>query len=321
MAITTVGRVAFVAATIALTAGCAGTSVPASSPNDAGGAQAQAVQLALPAPFRDAGPNAVDAYVWVSDSSGFVYKYSQAGTNQSPLVTISNGLNAPHGLAVDKADDVYVANSGDNNILEFDRFGTLLQTYADSDFSPTSVAVCPDGTVYAGNPGANSSVSVYAGGSSSPTSSLLIGGFGVVGLACDRAANLYVAFLHKSAGPGGVLEYRPGGKGSPKTLPVTTKFPHGIAVSRAGLIVIADEFDGVLFFTSQGKQVRSLTGFTDPMNVAFTRSATKLYVTDPGAHPQAAVEVSAGNGEVLDRIAKPAFHGVFGVAAFLPDSL
>jgi DNA-binding beta-propeller fold protein YncE len=59
------------------------------------------------------------------------------------------GLNQPAGLTFDAAGDLFVANFGANNVLEFDPSGTLIRTLVAPDLiQPGAATFGPDGKLY-----------------------------------------------------------------------------------------------------------------------------------------------------------------------------
>jgi DNA-binding beta-propeller fold protein YncE len=84
-----------------------------------------------------------------------VYAGNLAG--QPPCARITSGVNYPFGLHVDAAThDLYVANSGDSNILVFHRGQTVpYNSYFDhtGNQMPIDVTLMNDGTLIASNLG------------------------------------------------------------------------------------------------------------------------------------------------------------------------
>jgi DNA-binding beta-propeller fold protein YncE len=80
--------------------------------------------------------------LYVSDAeSGDLYVYSYPKAKLEGTIT---GLNAPEGECVDKAGDVFVANTGDTDVLEYAHGGTSpIATLSDSGYYPLGCAVDP----------------------------------------------------------------------------------------------------------------------------------------------------------------------------------
>jgi hypothetical protein len=136
-----------------------------------------------------------------SNTANSVVVYKQGGTNQSPILTLTNGLNGPLGMFVDLNHDLYVANQPASTIVVFHRGATSpYKTLTDPGYYPGTVAVDSNGTVYVSNTqttgGAAGNVVVYANGSTTPTSSLTMPPNTQVGNeAIDKNHNLWVNYL------------------------------------------------------------------------------------------------------------------------------
>jgi hypothetical protein len=67
------------------------------------------------------------------------------------LATSSVGLNSPHGLAFDSAGNLFVANYGAGNILEYSASGTW-SIYVSGLTNPTSIAIYPGLKIWSATP-------------------------------------------------------------------------------------------------------------------------------------------------------------------------
>ncbi len=139
------GRLAIgICAMAALLAACGGGFTPPSASPAADRNQARARH-------RSAG------YVYVSnrtqrgDSELLVYP---AGVDDArPLLTVAKGLGDAGGLTVDDSGNVYLANGGAGNVLEFAPGGTsLVRTYSLGLVDPVDVTVA-NGTLYVADRG------------------------------------------------------------------------------------------------------------------------------------------------------------------------
>jgi streptogramin lyase len=111
----------------------------------------------------------------------------------------TNPLNYPRGLAVDAKGNLWVANSGDNNILEFSpgyaqqKAATITQGIS----NPTGVAFDAQGNLWVANygtsnGGANGSVSEYTAGKQNTAASIANGILGPEAIAVDGLGNVWV---------------------------------------------------------------------------------------------------------------------------------
>jgi secreted PhoX family phosphatase len=111
----------------------------------------------------------------------------------------TNPLSYPKGLAVDSKGNLWVANSGNNNILAFSP-GYALQTadtITEGVSNPSGVAFDAQGNLWVANygtsnGGANGSVSEYVKGKQNTTASIISGILGPEAIAVDGLGNVWV---------------------------------------------------------------------------------------------------------------------------------
>jgi DNA-binding beta-propeller fold protein YncE len=117
----------------------------------------------------------------------------------SASIAATNPLSYPRGLAVDAKGNLWVANSGDNNILVFSpgyaqqKADTITQGIS----NPTGVAFDPLGNLWVSNygtsnGGANGSVSEYTAGKQNTSASITNGILGPNAIAVDGMGNIWV---------------------------------------------------------------------------------------------------------------------------------
>jgi len=226
---------------------------------------------------------------YVSDNEPLVLKVGADGTTQTVAGNSQTGfggdggtaqsasLNAPSGLAVDSAGDIYIADTGNERIRKVDSSGNI-QTIAGNG-KPT----------YSGDNG--------------PARSAGIDPFA---LAIDKAGDLFVADLsnnriRKIAANGTITTVAgtglPGysGDGGP-ALAAQLNLPTGIALDSAGNLYIADKGNGVVRRVTSGGLMTTIAGNgtsvpssgdggpaiaaqLDPWSVAVD-AAGNVYVTD-----------------------------------------
>lgn len=171
--------------------------------------------------------------------------YKQVGTNQTPVGTITNGLNFPDGLVVDSNGDLYVANKNASNILVFHRGATTAyKTLDDGGQYPNDVAVDSDGTVLVVNAagvGAGS-VAVYAPGSLTVTSTLTVPpSDDVYSDTIDRNHNLYVSYAESTTHTIKIVKYfRHRGAAHSTGIALTHPSVGGMAFDVTHDLVVAD---------------------------------------------------------------------------------
>ncbi|MBV8532053.1 MAG: hypothetical protein JO104_12115 [Candidatus Eremiobacteraeota bacterium] len=196
--------------------------------------------------------------VYVTSYNNSVYIYDQAHNGKMPCGQIT-GVTNPQGLFVDKQHNLWVAISGDcktafSSVLEFAPGGTTpIKTLQDPDGSATDLAVDnATGTVYVTNffnytkgcaSGSNGVVEVYAGGSTTPTSTLGDSHMNYAfNDAVDDHGNLYVTYLELNGptGSGHIFEWHDG-SGSPTDLGITLQAPGGIQTTKNGALLVCDQ--------------------------------------------------------------------------------
>jgi hypothetical protein len=180
-------------------------------------------------------------------------------TSGALLGQIGN-LSAAAGLFVDSRHRLWVANSGNGNVLVFARgAGSPSKTLSDPSERPFDVAVCPNGTVFVSNYYSTitglGSISVYAKGSTSPTGTLSDPNeYENYFITCDRQGNVFTT-LEVSSLASQVDEYV-GGTGQAKKI-ISVDSAGGIATDGADNLVVDDpDAHSITEYTESG----SLTG-------------------------------------------------------------
>jgi N-acetylneuraminic acid mutarotase len=148
----------------------------------------------------------------------------------------------PSGVAVDGSGDVFIADTGNNRIVEVAAGGavSVLTTNATGLNSPTSVAVNSSGDVYIADAGDNRVVEV-AGGVASVLSTGSLTLLNPTGVALDSSGNVYIA----DWGNDRVVEVTSGGSASVLSLGspadgTALYEPFGAAVSSSESVYVAD---------------------------------------------------------------------------------
>jgi DNA-binding beta-propeller fold protein YncE len=196
--------------------------------------------------------------VYVTSYNNSVYIYDQKHNAGTPCGQIT-GLVNPQGIFVDAHRNLWVAMEGNcrtaySSVLEFaPGTSTPVKTLEDPGGPATDVAVDnKSGTVYVTDffgysqgcaSGKNGLVEVYAGGSTTPTSSLSESAVvAIVNDAVDDQGNLYVTW-DDATGDGHVDEWL-SGSGSPKNLGIILGAAGGIATTKTGALLVCDQLYG-----------------------------------------------------------------------------
>jgi hypothetical protein len=125
-----------------------------------------------------------------------VYNYPSNGTQNPPAGTMTGFVN-PQGICVDKAQNVYIANTGSGQVLEYAHGGTTpINTYNDPNQFPVGCSVNPmTGEVAVGNifgASSNGSVTVFSADGSTSTNYADPSVFEMFFPGYDSAGNLFI---------------------------------------------------------------------------------------------------------------------------------
>ncbi len=131
--------------------------------------------------------------LYISDGSGAAGMLKVTPTGSETPVPIS--LSSPHGMALDFAGDIYVADCNSNNVYEVMPDGTQIAVGNNLD-CPVGLALDGAGSLYVTSNAGGNLIEIAAGGFKS---NLLIGLNAPEGVALDGAGNLY--FTEATANP------------------------------------------------------------------------------------------------------------------------
>jgi hypothetical protein len=246
------------------------------------------------APFSIAAATARDAASGVIYASSFGgntvdYYFKDTGPSYPVAGSLSGSLDNPWGMAVDKNDDVYVANAQDENVLIYAKGSTSpTGTLDDPNKFPCDVAVGSDGTVYVANGSgtmfSSGNVVIYAKGASEPTQTLNNKHFyHVAGLALDKAGDLFVSYnVFGPSKTGGVVEFKAPSFNHAKDMHVKLGYAGGVGFDRAGHLLVVDQKVPSLnvYNIGQRKPIATLSLPGTSWFFAFNKNSTRLYVAD-----------------------------------------
>ena len=204
--------------------------------------------------------------------NGTIYAYRISGSDKQPVQVI-RGLESSIGFFVDRARHLYVSQQG--KVLEFSTSGQQIRTYDDSAHDPLGVAKCPNGTLYAANAEFNT-ISVYAHGSTTPTSTIVDYGAQVFHLACDRKNDVFVTVGGKS----GQVDEFPAGSTQPVNLPISLFFPEGIQADDAGDVVVANSASIDFYHVGDSQPFKSIAVPGGALELAFERGDAQVWETN-----------------------------------------
>jgi hypothetical protein len=230
----------------------------------------------------------------------------------STQTALGGGFSIQHGVAVDGAGNVYVADTGNNAVKEMpagcasSSCATALGGTFIFDF-PYGVAVDGSGNVYVAEYSGQAVNEIPAGCTSASCVTTLGGGFGApAGVAVDGSGNVYVA----DEGNNAVYEMPPGCASSACVTSLGDTFPFrgpwGVAVDGNGNVFVADlglsyvfeipaNCASFLCVTSVGG------GFQTPTSVAVDASGN-VYVSDIGAQGMFQIPANCASASCVTKL-------------------
>lgn len=263
--------------TATIFAGCAGGSQVGSavSPLSANVPRQQSVFPASKGSGRQttswmARPPTHAPLAYISDVlTNSVTVFDLKGTMQGQI----GGLSNPEGLFVDHKRNLWVANAGANNVLEFARGATMpLNALNDPGAGPLDVTMCPNGTVYVAGDD-STAIEVYPRGSVSPTRSLTYpGALQNDALTCDATGNVFATVILSFHGT--VVEFPHGKQHGAIQLPISLGGPGGIKPDNAGNLLVDDQSaQTITEYTEAGSPTgNSISTAFDCINFGVTRN-------------------------------------------------
>ncbi|HZY98121.1 MAG TPA: NHL repeat-containing protein [Candidatus Baltobacteraceae bacterium] len=223
------------------------------------------------------------------DSSGNLYVASETGAGRVqvykpgatvPFRTITQNVRGPRTLAVDRSDDLYVANGYFSVGVYAPGSSTPLRNL--KSFYPISIAFDVADNVYVGRSsgpyGGNASrVVVFAHDSSKTLRTIAAGISDPQSLAFDASGNLYVADTNVD-----LVAVYPKGATKPLRKMRTGRGPTSLAVDGSGNLYVANNVSSTVTVYALGKSkpVRTITsGISGPTALLLDASGT-LYVAN-----------------------------------------
>jgi hypothetical protein len=219
--------------------------------------------------------------VYVSDSLGsFVDVFTKDGTLKGKITT---DIDYPVELFVDAKHNLWVANSGGNDVLKFRRGTTKPSIYRGVQ-GAYAATTCPNGTLYVTDFGSN--IAVFAPGHHSPTGSLTENYGEATSISCDPDGNIFVTATLLSP-PGYVVEF-PAGSTKAKLLPINLPNPVDAKPDPAGNLLVLDSAGGSYNTVTEYTEAGQPTGKAMPLDdnwseMAITPNGKKIFGADVNA--------------------------------------
>lgn len=204
------------------------------------------------------------------------FNHFNTKTSHLPIVqtTVGTGLNDPQSVSVDGSGNLFIADTGNNRIVEINRKSGAQTTFLSGLTGPLAVMADPFYTkvVYVANTGAGTVLRILPNGKREVFLRQLNE---PAGLAQDPWGNFYVA----EEGSGQVMML-PFGGGLPKVIATGLGHPRGLSVDALGNVFVSDSSTGQVKVISSLRLQRIRThGMPDPTAVAYAPSGA-VYVTD-----------------------------------------
>ena len=190
----------------------------------------------------------------------------------APGGAVAGLLSAPEGVAVDRAGNIYIADSGRDRVLKVAPSGA--QTTLGHDLAgPEGLAVDAGGTVYVADSGHHRVLAIAPGGAQRT----VVGGLtSPVGVAVSAAGTVYVVDSDH------VVRVTTGGART--VLGQDLNLPIGVAVDAAGVLYVLDrENDRVVTIGRDGTQSVFATGLYGAAGLAVDRTGN-VYVAVTDEH-------------------------------------
>ncbi|MGA8533638.1 MAG: hypothetical protein WB615_05980, partial [Candidatus Tumulicola sp.] len=213
-------------------------------------------------------------------------------TDYSADGTITNGINGPLDVSLDRAGNLYVANASGVNVTEYTPGASSPSfTYSAGMVEPIFLTVKANESVYevdsgnANGVGHNDGfVNEYARHSNSVLRSCQTQGH-PTGIAVDSAGDIFVA-LNTASSYGHIVEYKGGLNGcKTTTLGVQFGFVAGIALDTNANIIATDYDRGQVDvlappYTKVARRLATGGRLSEPYSVSIDGTNTTVYVTD-----------------------------------------
>lgn len=223
-------------------------------------------------------PNGRVLYVGEPSDVAILKYQHQAWTK---IGAISNGINSPDDTWVDRAGNLYSANSGiSDNVTEYDPSGNLIFTYTTGLHYPWVGTTDKFGEVYVIDTEADT-VTEYPQSSNLSFSCSLPNGNMGAGIAVDKSGDVFVTLPTARQ----IIEYPHGlfrSNCTPTVLPINVQAT-GMAIDPLGNLVVCLVSVGIINmiappYTSITGTLA--TGLAQPHLIKINRQGTQAYVTD-----------------------------------------
>jgi len=224
---------------------------------------------------------------------------------QDLVQTLNTGavLNAPAGIIVDAAGNIYIADTDNNQIVEVNAYGAAsvltISGLSPALSLPSALALDGSGDLYIADRGNSRVVMVTPAGAGSVISMGSVTLSLPDGIALDQSGNLFIA----DTGNNRIVEVPSGGAAAVFAVsglgtPLST--PMGLAVNRSGALYITDSGNNRIVTVAGGSAVGVVLSIAGGLTLTLPNSVAvdnvgNVYIADTGNARVAMVD-TAGNG-------------------------
>ena len=221
--------------------------------------------------------------------AGLTFTVTQAGTSYIPVTPVtalvSSGLNTPQGVAVDTHGNVYIADTGNNAIKQWNPITQQTAALVSGLNTPRAVAVGTNGNLYIADSG-NGAIE-----ESGPSNPLVSGLANPSGVAVDSQGNVYFS----NTGNNAVEEWTAASQQVTTLAGSGLNNPTGVAVDGLGNVYFADTANNIIKeWVAPGGPVTPIvsSGLNNPAGVAVDGQG-RIFIADTGNN--AIEQFSAGS--------------------------
>jgi hypothetical protein len=272
------------------------------------GERSTSLPALVDAPAVMSGPKAGGALVYVADAAKSLIGVFDG--NGKLIGTITRGLNYPYGIFVDRHHNLWVANGGNSNVLEYARGGTTpIATLPDGSAYTQDVTICPNGNIYVAT--LLDGITIYSGRKHHMSGTLDYYGAQFQFVTCDKLGNVFASGVLGTFG--NIMEFPRGQEQGARSLPISSPGNLGaVKPDNAGNILVCDAGATVAEFTEDGyptgKAIESNDRWYD---IALSRDGKVLLGGDQSANVGVSVTWPGDKPRVTY---KDSFSAVWGVA-------